>query len=87
MSNLPKALAKFISAVSDSKPGLPLPESSLRDTLNALDSLNSSGSTQAALIAAIYDAERAGQLHVDGVPIAVLRSLLAAAVTTGVRNG
>lgn len=87
MSNLPKAFAKFIHAVSSSQPGMPLPESSVRDTLDALDCLNSNGSTQAALISAIDDAERAGQLHVDGVPIAILRCLIAAAVTTEVRNG
>ncbi|TFB41441.1 hypothetical protein [Pseudomonas sp. F01002] len=87
MSNLPRALANFIHAVSNSQPGVPLPESSLRDTLNALDSLNSSGSTQAALNLAIKDAERAGDLHIDGVPIAILRCLLAAAVTVEVCNG
>ncbi|PMU11724.1 MULTISPECIES: hypothetical protein [unclassified Pseudomonas] len=87
MSNLPSALAKFIHAVSNHQAGAPLPEDSIRDTLNALDSLNNCESAQAALTSAINNAERAGDLHVDGVPIAVLRCLIAAAATTEVRNG
>lgn len=87
MANLPTALAKFIGAVSKSEPDVPMPESSVEAVLQALDSLNSSSSAQTDLIMAINDAERVGDLHVEGVPVSILRGLLANAVSVEVCNG
>lgn len=87
MDNLPTVLAKFICAVSKSELGVPMPESSLRAALHALDSLNSSSSSQNDLIMAINDAERVGDLHIEGVPISILRGILATAVSVEVCNG
>jgi len=87
MANLPRALAEFICAVSKSEPGVPMPESSLKAALHSLDCLNSSRSAQTDLLMAINGAERVGDLHIEGVPISILRGLLANAVSVEVRNG
>jgi hypothetical protein len=87
MANLPTALAKIICALSKSEAGVPMPESSLRAALHALDSLNSSSSAQTDLLMAINDAERVGDLHIEGVPITILRGILATAVSVEACNG
>ncbi|AYF87363.1 hypothetical protein D6Z43_09415 [Pseudomonas sp. DY-1] len=76
MSDVIPALAHLIAAFQNWAPGEGAPRPALERVRDAIEILNDNPEAKAELRAAVAEAHQRGALHVDGVPLIVLRCLL-----------